>query len=164
MSLFENDEYQWRETYFVLFDVSNRPSAKEFESFMTGLNDGYSIRDVRANDDGEFESLTLISKDDYAAMDLTCAAGEEVSEQIAELADKLEELAAPDELDAIKQVRTSTARLEVYHFEQMVFVGSSGEGDEPDDFMDPGSLLVVLERIAAMFDGVVVDPQSNSLM
>ena len=46
----------------------------------------------------------------------------------------------------------------------MVFVGSSGEGEEPDDFMDPGSLLVVLERIAEMFNGVVVDPQSNSLM
>ena len=27
MSLFENDEYRWRETYFVLFHEENRPSA-----------------------------------------------------------------------------------------------------------------------------------------
>lgn len=27
MSLFENDLYQWRETYFVLFAESSRPQA-----------------------------------------------------------------------------------------------------------------------------------------
>lgn len=164
MSLFENDEYQWRETYFVLFDVSKRPSAAEFESFVGGMNKGYEVRDVRATEEGGFDSLTLISKDDYAAMDLNCATSEEVREQILELVDKLKEMAAPDEMEAIERVPEMTARLEVYHFEQMVFVGSSGEGDEPDDFMDPGSLLVVLERIAEMLDGIVVDPQSNSIM
>lgn len=164
MSLFENDEYQWRETYFVLFDESKRPSATDFESFVSGMNDGYEVRDVRATEDGAFDSLTLISKDDYAAMDLNCATSDEVREQIAELADKLKELAAPDEMEVIERIPEMTARLEVYHFEQMVFVGSSGEGDEPDDFMDPGSLLVVLERIAEKLDGIVVDPQSNSIM
>ena len=164
MSLFENDEYQWRETYFVVFDVSKRPSADAFEGLLKGLNKSYEVRDVRATDDGGFESLTLISKDDYAAMDLTCACHEEVIEQIQELAKELEELAAPDEMDSIRQIAQCTARLEVYHFEQMVFVGSSGPDDEPDDFMDPGSLLVVLERIAEMLGGIIVDPQSNSLM
>ena len=76
----------------------------------------------------------------------------------------MKELAAPDEMEIVKRIPDCTARLEVYHFEQMVFVGSSGSEDEPDDFMDPGSLLVVLERIAEMCDGIVVDPQSNSLM
>jgi hypothetical protein len=164
MSLFENDEYQWRETYFVLFDASNRPQAADFESYVRGLNDMYEVRDVRSNDEGQFESLTLISPDDYAAMDLTCAAGEEVQEQIAELSDKLKELAGPDEMETINRVPEMTGRMEIYHFEQMVFVGSAGEDDEPDDFMDPGSLLVVLERIAEMVDGIVIDPQSNSLM
>lgn len=164
MSLFENDEYQWRETYFVLFDVSKRPTAEKFAQMLTGLNDAYQVTDVRADEEGAFESLTLISKDDYAAMDLTCAANEEVQEQIAELAEKLKELAGPDEMEQIKRIPKCTARLEVYHFEQMVFVGSTSSEDEPDDFMDPGSLLVVLERIAEMIDGIVVDTQSNSIM
>ena len=164
MSLFENDEYQWRETYFVLFDLAKRPKSAEFQAFLGEQNKGYEIRDIRENDEGEFESLTLISRDDYAAMDLTCTSGEAVQEQIVELADKMKELAGPDEIEAIDKIPEMTGRLEIYHFEQMVFVGSSGEDDEMDDFMDPGSLLVVLERIAELVDGIVVDPQSNSLM
>ena len=97
-------------------------------------------------------------------MDLTCIAGEEVVEQMQELAVEMKEMAGPDELPVINRIPECTARLEVYHFEQMVFVGASGAEDEPDDFMDPGSLLVVLERIADLCDGIVVDPQSNSLL
>ncbi len=164
MSLFENDEYQWRETYFVLFDKEKRPTAEQIDDLMSGLNKGYVVSDVRANDEGAFESLTLISKDDYAAMDLTCAANEEILEQIRELGDELKETAGPDEIERVKRIPECTARLEVYHFEQMVYVGSSGPEDEPDDFMDPGTLLVVLDRIAELCDGIVVDPQSNSLM
>ena len=35
---------------------------------------------------------------------------------------------------------------------------------DPDDFMDPGALLVVLEQIASLCDGIVVDPQANALL
>lgn len=164
MSLFENDEYQWRETYFVLFEKENRPTAEQLETLLKNLNKAYEIRDVRSDDQGMFESLTLISADDYAAMDLTCADNEEICDQILELGREIAELAGPDELPTIKRIQKCTARLEVYHFEQMVFVGSAGSDDEPDDFMDPGSLLVVLDRIAELCDGIVVDPQSNSLM
>jgi hypothetical protein len=31
MSMFENDQYRWRETYFVLFDSSRTPSLKKIE-------------------------------------------------------------------------------------------------------------------------------------
>ena len=164
MSLFENDEYQWRETYFVLFDESKRPSADAIESLLKELNKGYEVRDVRASETGEFESLTLISKDDYAAMDLTCSASDEIRDQINDLAEELKSTASPDEMPTIKRIPECTARVDVYHFEQMVFVGSSGPDDELDDCMDPGSLLVVLERIAELCDGIVVDPQSNSLL
>lgn len=164
MSLFENSEYQWRETYFVYFDASNRPSTEVIRAMLQDLNSGYEISNVRSGESGEFESLTLISKDDYAAMDLTCVATEEMQEQTQELVAELKENAMPDEKDMIAKVDASNCRLEVYHFEQLVFVGASGSEDEPDDFMDPGSLLVVLNQIADMCDGIVVDPQSNSFL
>ena len=164
MSLFENGEYQWRETYFVYFDAKNRPSTEAIQTMLKELNSGYDISNVRSAEDGEFESLTLISKDDYAAMDLTCVATLEMQEQTQELVEQLKENAMPDERDMVKQVSSSDCRLEVYHFEQLVFVGATGSEDELDDFMDPGSLLVVLNQIAEMCDGVVVDPQSNSFL
>ena len=164
MSLFENSEYQWRETYFVYFDMRQRPTAKELQAMLQDLNEGYEISNVRSSDAGDLESLTLISKDDYAAMDLACVATEEMREQTEELLQHLTDNALPDERELVERVRDSNCRLEVYHFEQLVFVGASGSEDEPDDFMDPGSLLVVLNQLADMCDGVVVDPQSNSFL
>ena len=162
MSLFENDEYQWRETYFILFDQQNRPTAQDVEKLLDTINNNYQVRDVRENEEGTFESLTLLSPDDYAAMDLSCMASEDLGEQLTELAEELKSTASEDELDTIKKIPLYTARMEVYHFEQLVFVG--GPDDEPDDFMDPGSLLVVLEKLAEICQGIVVDPQSNSLL
>jgi len=164
MSLFENSEYQWRETYFVYFDAGKRPSTASLKAMLSELNSAYELSNIRSGDDGEFESLTLISKDDYAAMDLTCVATEEMQEQTQELVQELEANAMPDEKEMINRVGESNCRLEVYHFEQLVFVGATESEDEPDDFMDPGSLLVVLNQIAEICDGIVVDPQSNSFL
>jgi hypothetical protein len=164
MSLFENEEYQWRETYFVLLDAKNRPLGTELAQALRRLDPRYQVTNVRADSQGLFESLTLISPDDYAAMDITCVLGDEVREQGAELADKLKASASSDELAVIRRIPYCTARIEVYHFEQLVFVGSSGEEGETDDFMDPGALLVVLGKIAKLCDGIVVDPQAGSLL
>ncbi len=164
MSLFESDEYQWRETYFVFFDAAQRPAGEDFHALLKELNPRYEVTDLRSDDDGKFESLTLVSPDDYAAMDISCITGDEVREQVVELAEELRSNATSDEMPAIRRVSKCTGRIEVYHFEQLVFVGSATDNDEADDFMDPGSLLVVLEKIAGFCDGIVVDPQTGSLL
>lgn len=41
MSLFENDEYRWRETYFVLFEEENRPLAKDVQQALLKLDPRY---------------------------------------------------------------------------------------------------------------------------
>ena len=80
MSLFENDEYRWRDTYFVLFDSQNRPNVVEVEAALREMDRRYQLIDVRKNEDGMFESLTLLSPDDNTAMDITIMSGEEVAE------------------------------------------------------------------------------------
>jgi hypothetical protein len=39
MSLFENELYRWRETYFVLFDSKNRPAAKQVIDALQEVNE-----------------------------------------------------------------------------------------------------------------------------
>ena len=164
MSLFENDEYQWRETYFVLFEDGNRPKVEAVTSALKRLDPRYEIRDARADGEDRFESLTLISPDDYAAMDISLVSGDEVVEQTASLIDELLKAAGSQaEKNAIKQFAKYRTRSDVYHFEQLVFVGRDSE-EEDDDFMDPGSLLIVMERIAKLCGGVVVDPQANVIL
>ncbi|MDG2380269.1 MAG: hypothetical protein P8N76_01205 [Pirellulaceae bacterium] len=164
MSLFENDEYQWRETYFILFEEENRPQAEQVSGALKELDSRFEVMNVKADEAGRFESLTLVSPDDYAAMDISFVVGDEVVEQTAELIDELLKATfTEEEKSAIRSLGDCRCRFDVYHFEQLTFVGRDGEGEE-DDFMDPGALLTVMEKIAEVSDGVVVDPQANTIL
>jgi hypothetical protein len=50
------------------------------------------------------------------------------------------------------------ARFDIFHFEH---VASDGEDE---DGLDPGSLIIVLKRLARLCHGIGVDPQSGTLM
>ena len=163
MSLFENDEYQWRETYFILFKDDRHPTAEHAENALRSLGANFEISNVRANDRGQLESLTLIAPDDYAAMDITFVTGDEVEEQMPDLVDQLRESAAPEEAEIINQIEKCRSRFDVFHFEQLVFVGRTQE-DEIDDFMDPGTVLIVMQKLAGLCGGIVVDPQAGELL
>jgi hypothetical protein len=160
MSLFGNVSYQWRETYLILFPSERRPSAEKVESILADLKQQYEIRDVRTDDDGLFDSLTLISPDDYAAMDVSYVCGEEVIEQTKELIDELK-ATDPEGVDKTLLARLAglDARFDIYHFEEVV---SGNEEDE--EFMDPGCLLQVMEELTRLVDGVGVDPASGALL
>ena len=164
MSLFENDEYQWRETFFILFAEEHRPSAKLVSQTLHKLNSRYRITQVQADEAGKFESLTLESPDDYAAMDVSFVSGEDVVEQTARLvSDLLKSARTPDQKAAARQLNQYRCRFDVLHFEQLVFVGRVEEADE-DDLMDPGALLSVMEHITRLCHGVIVDPQANCIL
>jgi hypothetical protein len=161
MSLFERDDYQWRETFFVLFDEAHRPSASEVKKSLESLNSRLQVSDLCADPEGAFESLTVFSPDDFAAMDITCITGEEVREQIPELVEQLRtNVVSDDERKALKALSKCTARIDVFHFEQQ----TSDETEDEGEFMDPGGLLLVLDRLGQLCHGIVVDPQSSSLL
>src|SRR5687768_10905169 len=85
MSLFGNEAYQWRETYFVLLRAIDRPTAEQVLACLKHGNEHYQVSDVQADVQGRFESLTLLSPEDFSAMDVTYITGDEVTEQIDEL-------------------------------------------------------------------------------
>jgi hypothetical protein len=160
MSLFENEQYQWRETYFVLFEEARRPSAPSLVEALDKTGEGLQVSEVRADSHGLVESLTIRSPDDYAAMDITYVSGEEVTDQVAELTEEYMG-AGETEKSVLARLAKCSARLDVYHFEQRV--APAGEDDEGDELMDPGALLTILDRLATLCDGVVIDPQSGIL-
>jgi len=163
MSLFEKPGYQWRETFFVLFQSENRPTANQMEESMRELGKRFLVSDTHADEQGMIESITIECPDDSAAMDVSCVVGEEVQEQIPNL---LEELHANTETEqerkTLRRLNKSTARLDVFHFEcpADAFV----DPDNEDEFMDPGGLFIVLDQLADLCQGIVVDPQAGSLL
>jgi hypothetical protein len=162
MSTFERDEYKWRETYFVLFDSAKRPSLKRVERMLHDLSDRFQLTNPVADDDGRFESITVISPDDYAALDISYMSGEEVVEQVETLQQELKGSAADAEERAkLGRIKKCDARFDLLHFEQT----AAGEPeDELDEMLDPSMLLIVLDAVVELTGGVGVDPQSGTLL
>jgi hypothetical protein len=85
MSLFADGRYQWRETYFVLFDRQHRPLAADVKRVLADLGPRIEIHEIAAESGGKLESMTVLSHADAAGMDVTYVEGDEVKEQIIQL-------------------------------------------------------------------------------
>jgi hypothetical protein len=164
MSLFDNSMYRWRETYFVFHQVSERPSAERLKQAVAGLHQHLQVEDLKANDVGQFESMTIVAPDAYAAIDISYVEGEEVAEQLEMLLDELKKSAEDDdERSKVARLKQCDARLDLLHFEQAM----EYDDDEEDEFgsaFDPGALIAVMEALTEMCDGVAVDPAAASVM
>jgi len=161
MSMFESDQFRWRETYFVLFDASRRPKLKAVVKKLGSLNKRFTLTNPAACEEGLFESLTVLAPDDFAALDICYVAGEEVREQALELA---KEMKGPEcsreDLAKIERLTQLDGRFDVLHFEQLV----DSSGDDLDDLFDPSGLLVVLDALVELTGGIAVDPQAGAML
>jgi hypothetical protein len=162
MSTFEREEFKWRETYFVLFDSCQRPPLKKVERMLHNLNERFELSNARADDDGRFESITVMSIDDYAALDISYMQGEEVREQGEALFQELKSsVTDEDERAKLQRIPKCDGRFDLLHFEQMTADASE---DDADEMLDPSALLIVLDALVELVDGVGVDPASGTLL
>lgn len=160
MSLFSDSGYQYRETFFLLFQQKDRPAPAELEKAFAELGSKYQIAEQRG-DDENFESMTVKSPYDFAAMDITYVVGEEVSNQVQEIQEEMRTITLTGEDHSkLSELQKCDARFDIFHFEQVV----EGGGGESQEFLDPGGLLLVLEKLAELCHGIGYDPQSQSLM
>ncbi|WP_425615051.1 hypothetical protein NA78x_004939 [Anatilimnocola sp. NA78] len=160
MSLFEDSRFQWRETYFVLFDAKNRPTSAAVKKALQELKAGLNINESTDGDNGELEGMTLLSHIDSSGIDITYIEGDEVREQIVELKKEFRgQSLTTEEKAKFDRMLLSNARFDVFHFEEM---GDSL--DEDDGPLDPGTLLLVLARLAKLCHGVAVDPQAGGIL
>ena len=162
MSMFDNDLYRWRETYFVLFDAAHRPTLKALEKKLATLNAHYLLTNCRGDRHGRFESLSVVSPDDFAALDVSYLGGTEVREAAVALAKELRSDAARREDPAkLKRLAESDGRFNVLHFEM---VTDAQTADEADEMFDPSTLLLVLKALVDLTGGIAVDPQSGTIL
>ncbi len=161
MSTFENDRYRWRETYFVLFPASHRPKLNVVEKRLVALSKRYSLENPGGDEHGKFESLTLISPDDFAALDVCYTGGAEVLEHVEELVPELATTVEPEQKPLLKRLKQYDGRFDVLHFEQ---IDAAADEDDADELLDPSALLAVLEELARITGGIAVDPQSGTIL
>jgi hypothetical protein len=161
MSLFENPESRWRETFLVLFEAQQRPSTDVFRRAVERLGDRYEVDSLIENDKSPVESLTLLTPADNAAMEISFVEGEEVVEQLEELRRQIsqDDLVSEDQ-EKMARLDQCNVRYDILHFEHV----QDFLEDEDEEFMDPGGLLIVAETISGLCQGVAVDPQSGTFV
>jgi hypothetical protein len=161
MSLFEDSRYQWRETYFVLFDLKHRPKASDAQRLLVELGPRMEIQEITTNGEGLLESMMVLSHADAAAMDITFNDGEEVKEQIMQLRQEWKgKPGGQKEKAHLDRALHANARFEVYHFEEI----TDFPDEEDDGPLDPGTLLLVLNKLARLCHGEALDPQTGELL
>jgi hypothetical protein len=159
-----NDELEWRDTYFILFQQSDRPTLTQVEAAITESSRRLKLENLEADDDGMFESVLVQAPQDNAALEISYETGDAVIEQSADLAKQLK-----GELDAkqLKRMLKADARLDVMLFERVGSNGFGGEEDEDDweaGSLDPSSLLSVVEALAKLTGGLPIDPASGAIL
>src|SRR5688572_22381457 len=158
-----DDQLEWRDTYFILFDQSDRPTLTQVEAAITESSRRLKLENLEADDDGMFESVLVHAPQDNAALEISYETGEAVVAQSADLAKQLK-----GELDKkqLAKILQADARLDVMLFERVHADGSDG-GDEEEwetGTLDPSSLLNVVEALAKLTRGLPIDPASGAIL
>jgi len=224
MSTFEDDRYQWRETYFVLFDPVKKPFLHEIRKGLDLVFRSLQVHEVTVDEQGRIESLSVASYDDFAAIDLIYQCGEHVVVETNAIAQELLRSGPSKNRKKFERkfekCKKYQARLDVLHFEQMEPISRSESQEDPvftfatfpsqatkgpfagrpkfqfdpnqyipppepdplivgepeadldsddeeigqEDQMDPNTLILVLQLLCRLTDGVAIDPASGSLI
>jgi hypothetical protein len=161
MSLFADSRYQWRETYFVLFEKKHRPKAADVKKALAEIGSRIEVSHLQATKDGFLDSMTVLSHADSAGMDVTFVTGEEVKEQLVEIKEEWQSRKL-DQTEKLQLARLlhADSRYDVFHFEEV----TDFPGDEEEGPLDPGTLLLVLTRLGKLCHGQCLDPQSGELL
>jgi len=157
-----DDQLEWRDTYFILFQESSRPTLTQVEAAIADATRNVTLENLEADDDGLFQSVLVQAPEDHAALEISYESGDAVIEQSADLAKQLNGEATPDQL---KRLIRADARLDVMHFER---VSPESEVDDDEEWggeaVDPSSLLNVVEALAKLTKGLPIDPASGAIL
>ena len=123
MTLFDDDRYDWRETYFVCFESTHRPKLPEIRRALKTYAPFFTILDSKAEPDGNLIEMTIASYENHAALEIVYRDGKEVMTEIQHLAHSLRKEATAGELAKLQKIAQCKIRLDVHHFEQTADTG-----------------------------------------
>jgi hypothetical protein len=118
MSLYGDDRYTWRETYFVYFDSTHRPKLADVRRELHAVAPLLKILDSKSEPDGRLTAMTVASYEDHAALEIVYREGNDVLDEIRGMSAMLEIIASQKEKDQLHKIVQCKSRFDVLHFEQ----------------------------------------------
>jgi len=132
MTLFEDDRYDWRETYFVYFEADHRPKMPNIRRALRANAPLFSILNSKAEPNGNLVEMTIASYEDHAALEIVYREGPDVLTEVQHLVRSLEEEATTEELVKLQQIVQYKMRFDVHHFEQTAETGKFNVAKLPE--------------------------------
>ena len=118
MTLFDDNRYDWRETYFVYFEGSHRPKLPGIRRALRTHAPFLSIPNTKTDPDGNLVEMTIASYEDHAALEIVYREGNEILVEAQNLVQSLQEDASEEERLQLQQIVQCQARFDIHHFEQ----------------------------------------------
>jgi len=118
MTLFNDDRYEWMETYFVYFESTHRPKLPEVRRALQKYAPFFELLTYKAEPDGNLAKMTIASYEDHAALEIIYREGNEILSEIRQLAGSLKRDATAEERSKLQKIVHCTTRFDVHHFEQ----------------------------------------------
>ena len=127
MSLYDDERYTWRETYFVLIDdLRCRPLLDDIQQALQPQWQTLKILDGTANAEGRLRTLTIASYEDHSALEIVFRYGRAVVAEMGALIRTIEKGCSPGEKTRLHSAKRWAARLDVLHFEQTAGTAAFG--------------------------------------
>jgi len=123
MTLFEDNRYDWRETYFIYFEDSYRPKLPEIRRALKTYAPLFYILDSKADLHDNLVEITIASYENHAALEIIYREGKDVLTEIQHLVRTLKRDATAEELVKLKKIIQYKTRFDVHHFEQTAGTG-----------------------------------------
>ena len=118
MTLFDDDRYDWRETYFVYFESSHRPKLPDVRRALKVYAPFFNILNSQADPDGHLAEMTVASYEDHAALEIVYREGNDILDEARYLVQSLKNEASEEERVQFQKIVHCKARFDVHHFEQ----------------------------------------------
>lgn len=163
MSLFDNPDYRWRETYFVYY---SRETVPQFEKALGSVHKripGVSEVDVTRDNSGALQSVSLLFPTGASGVDLILSSPTDDAAPIDEANNMLDEIPDKRTQNILKR---SDSRVDILHFEKTADKKPAFDlfGSDEDELMeefDPSGLLILIDQLVKTSHGVAIDPQTG---
>ena len=166
MTLFDDDRYNWRETYFVYFEPPHRPKLAKVRQTLKTHAPFLCILDGKEDEHENLIAMTIASYEDHAALEITYREGDDVLAEAKHTFHTLKEEASPRELSQLEKIASCQTRFDVHHFEQTAATNVFNVTKIPEIKFPKQSPVVskpkdVFSRVLAMVKGKFhFDPHS----
>lgn len=166
MSLFDNPEYKWRETYFVYFARHKMPRLEEAVGRVRKRIPGVSTAGAARDENGVLQAVSILFPDSPSGVDIILSSPSDAPEPMIEAQNMLDE--APDK-HTKRVLAHSDARVDILHFERTNNPPTqrdlfNAEDDMPPEDFDPSGMFTLIEQLVGLSRGVAIDPQSGTVI